>query len=1138
MSSTDRQNRLLVAEDWKRIYQSYRNADFQNYDFDSLRRIMINYLRQNYPEDYNDYIESSEYLALIDLIAFLGQNLAFRIDLNARENFLELADRRDSVLRLSRLLSYYPKRNVAAQGLLKIVSVNTSESFTDSNNVNLQNQNIIWNDPSNPNWREQFIKVLNRAIGADEVIGKSIKRETINGVLTEKYRFSSQDAGLPLFDFAKVIDGQSLRFEIVPTDITNTSIIEEVPTPGQNFSFIYRVDGLGPASTNTGFFCMFKQGTMSDGEFTINNPSANQVVSVDSANVNNSDVWLWQLDTDGSPKSLWTKVDSIEGNNVIYNSLSKDVRNIYGVLTKSNDKISLLFADGVFGNLPQGSFRVYYRTSRNTNIVINPRDMLAIPVEINYISKTGKLETLRLGLELQSTIDNSSVSESSASIKQRAPMTYYTQNRLITAEDYQIGPLSISQEIVKAKSINRISSGLSRYFDLRDATGKYSQTNLFGSDGIIYREYYNNKVTFTYETRTDVEGVILNTVNQILSSSKTSNYYFEKIAQVPYTDLEISWNEVSQDTNMYTGYLQNSSAIKQVVGSFTTSVLRLIKNGSQIKFKAPDGFHFDKDGELVAGESTKIGDEDYKYVKVVSVFGDGTKNTDDDLGPLILNDYIPTGALMAEIRPAISQIVNDDTKTEIIDQIFANKAFGLRYDLNTMQWKVIIEDNLNVTSQFSVGKEGDNSKQKLDSSWLLLFTTNKEQYTIEYRQARYVFESEQEIKFYFDSSDKVYNSKSGKIVKDKITVLSNNNKFQETNNFTVDYNWAISEEYRDSTGYINSKKVEVTFFDEDDDGVVDDPNTFNMLVNFNDYPLDAYIFLKKSLSNNDVISYDYISNDKAKIIVMMSKLQLGPVSTYNNGQVFYFINDDRFEVYNSALKITEVTDEYKALVGRDKLKFHYIHAADDTMRIDPSVSNIIDTYVLTRNYDNYFRQYLQGELTTLPLPLSSDQLYLQYGQELENIKSLTDEIVYHPAKYRILFGTKANERLQGRIKIVKNSDIVLNDNDIKSRVINRVNQFFSLENWDFGETFYFSELSAYVIKELSPDVVTMLIVPIQDDQVFGSLQEISCEVNEIFISGATVDDIDIIDTITAERIKANGKVVTSTATTNIGIQSQ
>ena len=68
MSSTDRLNRLLLAEDWRRVYQSYKNAEFQSYDFDTLRRTMIQYLRDNYPEDFNDYIESSEYLALIDLI--------------------------------------------------------------------------------------------------------------------------------------------------------------------------------------------------------------------------------------------------------------------------------------------------------------------------------------------------------------------------------------------------------------------------------------------------------------------------------------------------------------------------------------------------------------------------------------------------------------------------------------------------------------------------------------------------------------------------------------------------------------------------------------------------------------------------------------------------------------------------------------------------------------------------------------------------------------------------------------------------------------------------------------------------------------------------------------------------------------
>src|SRR5210317_525278 len=137
MATYDRQNSLLVNQDWTKIYRSFTDADFTSYDFPTIRRTMINYLRKNYPEDFNDYIESSEYLALIDVIAYLGQNIAFRIDLNARENYLELAERRESVLRLARLLSYNPKRNQCANGLMRIESVKTTEELFDSNNINL-----------------------------------------------------------------------------------------------------------------------------------------------------------------------------------------------------------------------------------------------------------------------------------------------------------------------------------------------------------------------------------------------------------------------------------------------------------------------------------------------------------------------------------------------------------------------------------------------------------------------------------------------------------------------------------------------------------------------------------------------------------------------------------------------------------------------------------------------------------------------------------------------------------------------------------------------------------------------------------------------------------------------------------------
>ena len=106
MALTTRQTNLLVQQDWTKIYQTFKEADFQSYDFETLRKTMIDYLRIYYPEDFNDFLESSEYVALIDLIAFLGQSLAFRTDLNARENFIDTAERRDSVLKLARMINY------------------------------------------------------------------------------------------------------------------------------------------------------------------------------------------------------------------------------------------------------------------------------------------------------------------------------------------------------------------------------------------------------------------------------------------------------------------------------------------------------------------------------------------------------------------------------------------------------------------------------------------------------------------------------------------------------------------------------------------------------------------------------------------------------------------------------------------------------------------------------------------------------------------------------------------------------------------------------------------------------------------------------------------------------------------------
>lgn len=1125
MSSSDRQNRLLVAEDWKRIYQTLQKADFQSYDFENLRRVMINYLRQNYPEDFNDYIQSSEYLALIDLIAYLGQNLSFRIDLNARENFLELAERRESILRLARLLSYYPKRNTAASGLLKITSVRTSEIVTDSNNLILSNQNIIWNDPSNPNWYEQFIIVMNTLFDSNQKFGNPEKQADVEGIYTAKYNINSlEDGTLGIKSFSKNIDGSNVAFEVVPIDIEDSKLVESAPIIDKKFSIIFREDYIGPASNNTGFFCMFKQGTIDSGDFQIENPSANQLVTIDAININNDDIWLYKLDNNSNESDLWNKISSIAGNNTIYNDISKKTKNIYSVLSRLNDRISLIFSDGVFGDLPRGSFRVYYRTSRNLSYSITPKDMSGIGIDIDYRSQSNKIEKLSITLELQYTVSNASQSESNDEVKRLAPMQYYTQNRLITAEDYQIGPLLSSNEIIKTKSVNRISSGISRYFDLIDATGKYSSTNLLGFDGIIYKENYIESYAFTFETLTDIEGILYNAIDPIVKNTKVSNFYYDSTDPIPYVDLNVTWLNKQSTLRYSSGSLLSKNNLEITVGPEVNDIFRNIRIGTVLKFDAPNGFHFTSLNKLEQGEANYAGSKTYIYATVQSVYNNGVGTLDNGEGPIVLNENVPTGAILSVIRPFINKKISQTVKTEILNLIFEKKFFGLRFDIEKAEWMIILEENLNTLDAFNVGNSGDNTGQKVDSSWLLKFVFDGVKYIVEYRVLRFVFESEKQIRFYTEETDKIFDTVTGRIVKDKITVLNINTtplslqaNENGLTNYTNDFTWEITAPYRETLGYISSKKVEVNFFDSDDDGVPDNVSLFDEIVGV--YNTDKFIFQQKITNINGVETYEYVDKNLINVQIVTNETQIGPYSQYENNQLFYISDTNSFKILNKNKSILEYTYNYKAFVGRDKLKFSYVHSADVNSRLDPSVSNIIDIYLLTKSYDNDFRNYANNLINAKPVSLTSDELYLNYSGPLEEIKSLTDEIIYHPAKYRILFGSKADPELQAKFKVVKNTDISTNDNFIKSEIIQHVNEFFALENWDFGETFYMTELSAYITYSMSPKIVSIVLVPLSMSQTFGSLYEIKADDDEIFISGATIKDIDIVDELNAVELR-------------------
>jgi hypothetical protein len=1136
MSATDRQNRLLVAEDWRRIYQSFRNADFQSYDFENLRRVMIDYLRENFPEDFNDYIESSEYLALIDMIAFLGQSIAFRVDLNARENFLELAERRESILRLARTLSYNAKRNRPASGLLKWTSISTTENIFDVNGRNLAGQEIIWNDPSNNDWFDQFLRVINSALPNTAQFGNPLAKEVIYNIPTEQYRFQTASTVVPIYAFNKAIDGRTMNFEIVSTIIQDNSIVEDPPLIGKDLSFLYRDDGKGSASNNTGFFSHFKQGTLNTGSFNIGQPSTNEIVDINAVNINDTDVWLYKLDNNGLETDYWQQVSNFEANNIIYNSINKNIRNIYSVITRTNDRISLAFSDGVFGNLPKGDFKIYYRTSNGLSYTINPKDMKNVTIEFSYFSNTGQLEVLSISMGLVSSINNSSPTESNDQIKAKAPATYYTQSRMITAEDYNISPLSVDQDIIKIKSVNRTSSGISRYFDLTDPTGKYSSINLFGDDGILYKEEYDESMKFKFVTTVDIEGIIYNKIIPILQETSLRNFYYDKFGRIPVSsDLNYRWVKKTSGTNYSTGYLIDFS--NDIVGYDATTILRHFEVGCLIRFKAPTGKLFDKtnSNKLVDYDGVSLqpsNTTNYLWTRLTNIVDLGlTPELTTGDGSVTLNVEIPTGSIIDEIIPIWRTNLDSKVITTMVSLIFANKPFGIRYDIESKQWAVIFDNNLNITNTFSIGKAGDLTGQSLDSSWLILFTTDTEYYTVKTRKLRYIFESDKQIRFYFDGTNKVFDTKTNTIVKDKINVLSINKKPNLNNQFTYDLSWEIVKEYTGLDGYVDTKKIEISFYDSNIDGVVDNPDLFEELVQPLNQDLSVDLNKFVALEKYETITgqYDYRYKKGSNIIIKNSLNDI-LISEKIHNQYFYIVESNNLARWDNNLGRFVYNLDYKVYQGRGDLKFQYVHSSDYENRIDPGHVNLIDIYILTKQYDIEFRRWIAGSISEEPLPPSSDSLSLTLSPSLNKIKAMSDEVIYHPVKYKILFGSKASSNLQASFKLVKNPEQIISDNDIKARVLASINEFFTLDNWDFGESFYFSELVAYIMNRTTPYLVNVLIVPRSASLTFGSLFEIPAENNQIFINGATSDDIEIIESITASAIMASGAI---TSTSNI-----
>lgn len=1165
---------LYAAESWEKVYKAFEQVNFTAYDYDAVKQSLLDYLKLHYPENFNDYIESSQLVALVEMFAYVAELLAYRVDVSVHENLMPTATRKQSILRLAKLISYTASRNLPLRGLVKITSVSVSENVRDSQGNSLANRIIKWDDQNNPLWREQFYACINKVM--TQSYGHPFKSFQIDDTIFQQYEIQnlleteSEKSSFKngVIKFKTTVNGQDLDFELVPSDVDQDGVFERAPNPNSYFTLLYSDDGYGDASDTTGFLMYLKQGSLQKLPYAFDLNLPNRTIDVNVKNVNDVDVWVQEVDAQGVITAQWESVPNVAGINLAFNNVQSMKK--YEIETLEDDKIRLVFGDGDFAEMPVGIFNVWVRSSTSGGVTVQKSQIAEKTMTFAYMSKTGQHESCTFTYSLVSALQNSAQTESAEHIKAVAPSVYYTQNRMVNGQDYN-SLLLKDPSILRLKAVNRTFAGQPKYLNWNDASGSYQNVKVFGDD---LRMYYDSGVqasVSTVSSRSLIDDVLEPALSlpglynlliyahytrpytiSVQTSSGFVNYqvrpfvklrvkFIEDISQlilgVPVqekTEIQASldrhwYGEPDSRVQLDINLSDSSSLPKSVYGVVNGDTDHLIYD-SNLKCVVKDtdtGLYsgISMPGLMSGIQETAIRQKRFGIsydtrrplggTELIAAYG----NTDWST-PTPLSAASVVQALATEGEVFTVEIVDSTgafTVHSSLSGFQASGQVGESYTGNIISFCIgptdaslvagdafIISVNRDISGQFVPTVVSTNLTGRFSiidepvlpvnaetlsydptsptASWIMIVERTDDAdgvpiyWTITRRDFNLIIESPT-TKFWYDVTSSIVDSETKKPVLDMIRILKSNLDASRSQPIGVDQVYNVVGDVRYPDGETNFGALSITpstifdVIDTSTSGTSKDPIQFLSFVGNSDY-----VYFKKNSATG----------------------RLSPIP--------------RTVYLDSLTYVNDVSGDYVRRIGRENLDFMWQHFTPHDHLIDPSVSNIIDMFVLTRGYYSQVMQYVNGVLPVEPAAPTSTELKSSYRNLLES-KMISDTVVMHSGRVKFLFGSLAVPELRSKFRVVVAPDAKLTGDQIRARILNIINEYFKIENWDFGQSFYATELCAVIHKQLATEISSVVLVPAFPTNYFGDLFFLRSAPDEVFVSCAKLENIELITSI-------------------------
>ncbi len=1077
------------AEAWTRAHEVFTRVNFNAFDYNTIKESLLDYMKLYFPEDYNDFIESSEFIAILELFAYVGEILAYRLDLNAHENFISTAERKESILRLAKLISYKASRNIPARGLVKINSIRTSEQVIDAQGNNLANTNIIWNDLNNVNWKEQFLLVMNRVLEQSFGTVAPNERVQIEDVLFELYTWNNQPlkgSGITTFNYSVTSSGTTFPLELVPVELTDTSPVEKRPERNGKFSLLFGSDGLGDASDTTGFFLYTKQGTLQLQERSFDGVTPNQTVDLLVDNINETDIWLNNvdpstrevlttnpfatllphLDNNAGRYGEWEEVSQANAQNILFNTNKN--RQKFETETLDADQLKLIFGDGEFSDIPNGEFDVWYRVSANNDSSIQKTAATDLTAAFSYLDITSTSQTFTFTFSLINTLQNASASEDIEHVRRVAPSVYYTQDRMVNGRDYNSFMLQ-DPSILKLTAVNRTFSGDSKYIAWHDPKEYYEDVKIFGEDLALFwidQPVETGGLSSTNSALGEIE-VITNLVEPLLCSADFYNIMtglFENSSNT-INDLSCVFSAI-ETANIRAALIATATTVPQVdlyyapdlantdeawtvgpvLGSPVIPSVFLIRIEAQFSGSQPAGWsvRWSTRRMTAHSESTRFRNTN----TTTRIINSDTLSSNDD------NILI----LQANVNGAGDGLLTDTKKynvlaQELIDQSLPNA--GLPDD--------------NRLSVLPTDTDDDGLPDGLEQTDLLGQNTQIGEYDTGMFVSgnEYIFP----VGMYYLEETSLLDERDGDLIIEHVVV---------------------------TLGNVVVTPITFTFADGD---LINPTGTGNR------DEFTSVVFTPAGLLKLNTESVTGTLRVRTKQYVYFNKATItSPWVPLTNNTV------------SRSLFLADTAGLYKREYGRYPLNFAWFYTTPRFHLVDPAASNIIDTFIITAGYYQSIIRWLENRTDVQPDDPTPLELRTAYDDLLQN-SMISDTVILHPGRFKLLFGTRADAELRALFKVIRPTLSNLTDNEVKVRIVEIIKEYFTIENWDFGSTFYFTELAAVIHNALPGEINSIVLVPSFTTDQFGDLFQVTSREDEIFIPDVSTDNIEIIQSLTPENIR-------------------